>query len=311
MPDLTCLYCRCNNLDPGEKNCPACGAPLESPIQSVTSPELDAPPEITADEPPIFPPLVEPIERKKPTLLLWIAITAGGLCLMAVLCVVIFTMIAFPVRRQGSGPQSPAVEVVRPTVTARQQALIPSPTPAPALEEADPSAIPSPTIPPISTPSPTLPPMSTPTPRPEGRPYVGELAPEFTLLDANSGEAITLSAFTGQPVLVHFWATWCTYCAEEFVDLQGIYEIYQADGLVILAIDYEDRRSEVVAYGRDHALTFPLLLDDDGSITDYSYKVNGFPTTFFIFPDGIIASIQIGTMEAADLERQLDEILTP
>ena len=307
MPDLTCSYCRRSNLDPEEAFCPACGAPLEPPALSTPLPEPIPPPSIKAlpefEAPELWtiPPVEVPGERKKPSVLLWIGITAGGLCLLAVLCVVIFTMIAFPVRRQQSGPQSPAVEVVRPTVTARRQALIPSPTLAPALEEPDPTTIPSP----------TLLPAATPTPRPAGRPHIGELAPEFTLLDANSGEAVILSAFTGQPVLVHFWAIWCTYCEEEFVELQSIYETYQADGLVILAIDYEDRRSEVVAYGIDHALTFPLLLDEDGDVTDYTYRVNGFPTTFFILPDGIIASIKIGTMESAELERQLDEILIP
>jgi len=306
MPDLTCSYCRRSNLDPGEALCPACGAPLEPPGLSAPLPEpipppiIEALPEFETPELWTVPPLEVPGEGKKPSVLLWIGIAAGGLCLLAVLCVVIFTMIAFPVRRRQSAPQSPAVEAIRPTVTARRQALIPSPTPAPVLEEPGSTTIPSPTLPPIAT----------TTVRAQGKPFVGELAPEFTLLDANSGEAVILSAFTGQPVLVHFWAIWCTYCEEEFIELQSIYETYQAEGLVILAIDYEDQRSEVVEYGNDHALTFPLLLDEDGDVTDYTYQVNGFPTTFFIFPDGSISSIQIGTMESAELERQLDEILT-
>ena len=172
MPDLTCSYCRRSNLDPGEKNCPACGAPLEAPAISVTPPELEALPEIEGFELPSIPPLEEPTGRNKPSPLLWIAIAAGGLCLLAVLCALIFTLLAIPARRQGSGRQSPAVEVIRPTVTARQQALIS--TPAPALADPDLAKLPSPTLP--TDPTPPI--------RPEGSPYIGELTPEFTLLDA-------------------------------------------------------------------------------------------------------------------------------
>ena len=311
MPELTCSYCRRSDIDAQEIHCPACGAPLESPVpgtalpELVPAPELTALPETMADEMAPMPPLEELSGRKKPSPLLWFGIGAVGLCLLAVLCAVIFTLIVFPGRRQQSDLEIFSVEVLRPTITPRRQALVPSPTPVPDLSEPDPTSIPTPTLLPTAT---LLP---SPTPRPAGSPYVGELAPEFTLLDANSGDSITLSAFTGQPVLVHFWTTWCGYCADEFIALQAVYETHQADGLVILAVDYEDRRSDVVSYGAAHGLTFPLLLDDDGSITDDAYQVNGFPTTFFIYPDGVIASIQIGTLESADLSQRLDEILTP
>jgi peroxiredoxin len=303
MQMLTCSYCRRTDLDPQEEFCPACGAPLEPPPHLEAAPDLEAP-SLPPAQLPVEP---TPTPRKKLPALVWLAAGLAGLCLLAVLCAVAAATIFVPALRQQSGPQIPPVAVVYPTTTPRRPQPVIPPTQAPEVVPTDPVVMA--TEAPLPTPTPT--PIPSPTPRPEGRPYIGELAPEFTLLDANSGEAVTLSAFTGQPVLVHFWATWCTYCEEEFEALQTIYESYQADGLVILAVDYEDRRSDVVDYGISHQLTFPLLLDEDGDITDNSYRVNGFPTTFFLFPDGRISFIRVGTMTDEEFQQQLDGILTP
>jgi peroxiredoxin len=308
MPNLTCSYCRRSDLDPQEEFCPACGAPLEPPSPTEAAPDLDAPPDFDAPPDLEAPPAPFPTEvtpRKKLPALVWLAGGLAALCLLTVLCAVAVATVFVPVLRQQSRPQIPVVEMVYPSTTPRRPEPVEPPTQVPEVVLSDPIVMPT------EVPIPTPTPIPSPTPRPEGRPYVGELAPEFTLLDANSGEAVTLSAFTGQPVLVHFWATWCTYCEEEFEALQTIYESYQADGLVILAVDYEDRRSDVVDYGISHQLTFPLLLDENGDITDNSYRVNGFPTTFFLFPDGRISFIQIGTMTDAEFQQQLDGILTP
>ncbi len=300
MPNLTCSYCRRSDLDPQEEYCPACGAPLEPPSHLEAPPDLEAPPVLEAPSAP-FPAEIAP--RKKLPALVWLAAGLAGLCLIAILCAVAVATVFVPVLRQQSGPEIPVVAVVYPSTTPRRPEPVDPPTQVPEAVLSDPMVMPT------EVPIPT--PIPSPTPRPEGSPYVGELAPEFTLLDANSGEAVTLSAFTGQPVLVHFWTTWCTYCEEEFGALQTIYESYQANGLVILAVDYEDVRADVVEYGISHQLSFPLLLDEDGDVTDDAYRVNGFPTTFFIFPDGRISSIQLGTTTHAEFQQQLDGILTP
>jgi len=93
--------------------------------------------------------------------------------------------------------------------------------------------------------------------------------------------------------------------------LQAAHEAYQTDGLVILGVDYQDRRADVVEYRRTHQLTFPLLLDKDGDVTNDTYLVNGFPTSVFIFRDGTISFIQIGAMTNKELNQQLELIIAP
>jgi peroxiredoxin len=306
MSDLLCPYCN-TPLDPGGQFCHACGAPLETqPVPDAPSGlEEPAPAEAPSFQPaqsPLIPPVTH---KKKNSLLVWIAAGAIGICLISVLCLAVIASLVVPVIRDQAGQSVPMEKpvLVASTPTLRRSDPVENATQVSDSVVSDPVVVVTEALPPTPLPSPTL--------RPQGRPFVGQLAPEFTLLDANNGESVTLSHFTGQPVLILFWATWCGYCEEEMPFFQAAHEAYQTDGLVILGVDYQDRRADVVEYGRTHQLTFPLLLDKDGEITDDTYLVNGLPTSIFIFRDGTISFIQIGTMTNNELNKQLELIIAP
>ena len=290
---------------PGAKFCRACGGALPQvsagyPSQAVPPPIAGYPSQAAPQwaNPPQAHPVAAPARRKKVPLLAWLLGGAIGLCLCAAVVAGGYYIYTNPdvIGLDGSTSTTEEDTPVEPTRTTR-------PTRTPQTPTAAPTDTPTPDY--TATPTATV----TPTVRPEGTPLVGHLSPDFTLIDANTGELVTLSQFTGQPVMVNFWATWCGYCTDEMPYLQAAYEAHQADGLVILGVDYEDTQSDVVDYGQNHGLTFPLLLDEDGDLTSDVYLVNGFPTSFFIYPDGIIASIQIGSMTEEQLNRYLDEIL--
>ena len=53
-------------------------------------------------------------------------------------------------------------------------------------------------------------------------------------------------------------------------------------------------RPEIVqAYAADHTITFPIALDQDGSVT-LQYNVRNFPTSYIIDREGIIRMIPQG-----------------
>jgi hypothetical protein len=52
-------------------------------------------------------------------------------------------------------------------------------------------------------------------------------------------------------------------------------------------------------------------MDESGEIADDDYLVQGFPTSFFVYPDGTIAFIQIGSMTSEEINLRLDEIMYP
>ena len=137
---------------------------------------------------------------------------------------------------------------------------------------------------------------------------IGKAAPDFTLQDLE-GQTVTLSGLRGSPIMLNFWATWCSPCRHEMPFLQQVYEDWQDKGLVLLTINLRETLSEAMQFLQSNDLTFPVLLVTDGGIAS-KYNITGIPTTFFIDKDGIIQEKRLGSFSnAAEIENYLDSIM--
>lgn len=110
----------------------------------------------------------------------------------------------------------------------------------------------------------------------------------------------------GKVLFVNFWASWCGPCELEAPDLQKLHEKY-GDKLVMYGLNSTkyDKERAARQFVTDHELTFPILMDRDGKVTD-SYKVDTFPTTFVIDQNGIIRERVNGVITFDEWERILD-----
>jgi peroxiredoxin len=125
-------------------------------------------------------------------------------------------------------------------------------------------------------------------------PQKGFTAPDFTL-QTFEDETYTLSDLRGNAVLVNFWASWCPPCRSEMPAMQRVYEEFEQQGFIVLAVNstHQDNLGDAISFAQVHELTFPILLDRDGSAGG-SYDVRSLPTSFFIDPDGIIQDVVVG-----------------
>lgn len=137
-------------------------------------------------------------------------------------------------------------------------------------------------------------------------PQQGYKAPDFEL-QTTDGNPISLSNYGGKFVVVNFWATWCPPCRSEMPDMQRIYEDYRREGLIILGINNKESSDVVKEFGEEYGLTFPMLLDSEGGVSDL-YQVRSFPTTLFIDSNGIVSSIQIGSMDYASFQTEIQRV---
>lgn len=146
---------------------------------------------------------------------------------------------------------------------------------------------------------------STPV-QPAPAPVVGAPAPDFTLTDV-SGASVALSDYKGQVVLLNFWATWCPPCKLEMPTLQQHYTDYQAQGLVVVAVEAGEPPAEVQAFAVEQGLSFPVLIDEKTVVTD-QYRVVALPTTFVIDRQGVIVRLHKGMMTEAQVDGYLVEL---
>jgi peroxiredoxin len=133
----------------------------------------------------------------------------------------------------------------------------------------------------------------------------GMEAPDFQMTTIY-GKTQHLSDLRSQPVLLNFWATWCGPCVVEVPILQSYADKY-AQELVIVGVNADEPRSDVLDFTEDHALTFPIVLDPDSSIQDL-YRIRAFPTSYFIDAQGIIQAVHIGSLTSELLDDYLAEI---
>lgn len=113
---------------------------------------------------------------------------------------------------------------------------------------------------------------------------IGDPAPGFELR-ALTGEKVRLSQFAGQPVLLNFSASWCPGCRAEAPLLQELHTSHPE--LVILLVDMKEPRNDVKDFAEEFGMTFPVLLDLDGRVSN-QYQVLAIPTGLFIDQEGII-----------------------
>lgn len=145
---------------------------------------------------------------------------------------------------------------------------------------------------------------------PPPSPRQGFSAPDFTLELLGGGE-ITLSELRGQAVMVNLWASWCPPCREEMPAIQKVYEDYKDQGLVVLAVNTtnQDRESDVAAFVQEFGLTFPILLDRMGGVSQ-RYQLRGLPSTYYIDRKGLIRSVVVGgPMSETLIRSKVQEIL--
>jgi peroxiredoxin len=124
----------------------------------------------------------------------------------------------------------------------------------------------------------------------------GYYAPDFSLTSVSDNRTVSLYDFKGKGVIVFFWATWCRYCNAEMPAMQMLYETYESQGLMVLGVDVGESASKGRAYKEKNSITFPIL-NDAGNNVAATYQVTGFPTHYFIDPNGVITSINIGGMD--------------
>ena len=145
---------------------------------------------------------------------------------------------------------------------------------------------------------------------PPPNPKEGFAAPDFTL-DTLDSSQLSLSELRGHPVVLNLWASWCLPCRSEMPAIEEAYQRYEDAGLIVVGLNMtsQDSESDARAFAQELGLTFPIVLDRDGSVQS-RYQLLGLPSTYFIDRKGIIRSVVVGgPMSEATVQSNIEDLL--
>lgn len=139
------------------------------------------------------------------------------------------------------------------------------------------------------------------------RAEVGAPAPDFagTTLD---GRRVRLADFSGRPLMINFFASWCDPCKEEAPAVKAMADEAATKGYTMLGVAIQDEREAAAQFMQADGLSFPAILDD-GKMAR-AYRIVGPPTTFFIDAEGIIRHIYMGPLTPEQVKEGLQKAST-
>ena len=137
-------------------------------------------------------------------------------------------------------------------------------------------------------------------------PVVGGRLPDFTA-QLPDGTKVSLASLAGKPLWLTFGASWCPDCRTEAPDVEAVYQKYKSQGLQLVAI-FEEPGTDITAYAGRAGLTFPILVDQNGTLRN-AFRALGLPTHYFVGADGVIREVRIGGIRPDEMDRAVAGIL--
>lgn len=145
--------------------------------------------------------------------------------------------------------------------------------------------------------------MTAPAPHP-----VPTSVPDLALPDLQ-GKPRSLRSFSGQPLIINFWATWCAPCRREIPLLQELRQRHRAERLEIVGIAI-DFGAAVQEFLRHTPIDYPLLVgEQQGLAAAEQFGVEPvLPFSVFVDAQGRIIAVKIGELHREEADFILGEI---
>lgn len=124
------------------------------------------------------------------------------------------------------------------------------------------------------------------------------------------GERQAMAIYRGSPLVVNFWATWCSPCVEEMPELEALQQELQDEHkqIIGLGVDSADKMRE---FAENHGISYPLYVVGTPGLELtrlFGNKAGGLPFTVLIDSQGITRKTYIGRLDMEELRRDLADL---
>ncbi len=130
----------------------------------------------------------------------------------------------------------------------------------------------------------------------------GEAAPDdqFPLLDGGLG---SFADFSGKPVVVNFFASWCEPCKAELPDFAAVHDEVGAE-VAFVGVNVRDGEDDARRLLAETGVDYAVARDPSGSLAE-AFGVVNMPSTFLLDASGRIVSSHPGVLSADELRAEI------
>jgi cytochrome c biogenesis protein CcmG/thiol:disulfide interchange protein DsbE len=118
---------------------------------------------------------------------------------------------------------------------------------------------------------------------------------------------VSLSELRGTPVVLNFWASWCTPCGREAPRLAASAFAHRGE-VVFLGLDVKDYSGDARKFLRKYHVNY-VSIRDGGSSSYNEYGLTGLPETYFLDRRGRIVAHKLGEIRRNELESGINQAL--
>lgn len=132
-------------------------------------------------------------------------------------------------------------------------------------------------------------------------------AADFSLPRFDGGTQ-SLSDFSGDWVILTFWASWCGPCRAEMPSLESLHQSHAAKGVVVLGVSVDQDETAARGFLQEYRLSFPQVWDRQGGVGNL-YQASAIPMSVLVDPDGQVVALSRGARDWSELAGLMDSLI--
>ncbi len=106
--------------------------------------------------------------------------------------------------------------------------------------------------------------------------------------------------WTGLPVVVVFWATWCPFCKRHNAHVEKLYQYSQGKPFKVLGVTSENDQEKIKNHVLANQMHFPIAMAPPGFRAQFTSR-NVIPLTCLVGADGRLMQAMAGEMSQDDV----------